>query len=66
MKENHHKVQIQIKEITQDGKKVKLIVMRSVNFLLEQQSLHIRKLYEDELIDTFSNDWLGPLSKIAN
>ena len=66
MKENHHKVQIQIKEITKDGKKVKLIVMRSVEFLLEQQSLHIRKQYEQELIATFTNDLLRPLSYITN
>ena len=59
-------IEIQIKQLRFRGKSCRLVLIRNVNHVMEQQRLKTRALYERKLTNTMSHELLTPLNCINN
>ena len=59
-------VEIQITKLQFQGVESRLILIRNVNYVLEQQQLKTRAEYDRRLTDTLSHELLTPLNCIIN
>lgn len=59
-------IEIQIKVLKFNGVSSRLITIRNVNFIVEQQRLLTQSLYDRKLTNTLSHELLTPLNCITN
>lgn len=59
-------VEIQISDLNFNGVKSRLIVIRNVTYIVEQQRLLTRSIYDRKLTDTLSHELITPLNCIIN
>jgi signal transduction histidine kinase len=59
-------VEIQIKVLSFLGTESRLVLIRNVNYIIEQQKLQTRASYDRKLTNTLSHELLTPLNCIVN
>ena len=59
-------IEIQVTELSFLGVASRLVLIRNVDFVIEQQKLQTRAMYERKLTNTLSHELLTPLNCIIN
>ena len=59
-------IEIQVKQLTYMGVPSRLVLLRNVDYIIEQQKLETKASFERQLTNTLSHELLTPLNCIIN